>query len=689
MKSSEKEMVPFPVIRKRDGRLSRFDIKKIASAIHRSFFAIGEDNRDYCEKLSKMVLKELLESNAGSVPQVEDIQDAVERVLIRERQGKAAKAFILYRDKRTRIREGKSGLMDSVETILAETDKDTHYGLNSPGVKMLKIASSASRSYYLTRVIPSRFAEAHNRGDIHIHDLEYYAKSIHSLQIPLRDMLTRGFYSGYGFIRPPKHIMSLSALVAIIIQSCQNDMHGGQSIPAFDEQISDYIKSNENFHFSEEEVYQAMQGLVYNLNMMYSRMGEQVPMSTINIGLDTTPAGRLITRALLTAIKDGLGKGETPLFPWVVFHVKDGITYNEDDPNYDLFQLAVETASKRMNPVFAFADSPLNLESGGFAYWGDAIRLSGDMFTNSQTELDGYPGITGRGVISRVTLSLPRVAFKISHKRKDFVFKSFYSELKRTLDLCARQLLHRREVLAGLKVNEIPFVMGEKIFAGSEDLALNDSIGRAVDNGLLSIGFIGLAEALFILFGKSFAGDSKVLEFGLETIDFMREYIAELSGEFEAPFILTASSSGYAARRFPLLDCTEFSITPYVNDKKYYTQGTGIPGFEKIPWEDKLEIEAKFHNKIPGGHFTFLESKASPSVVEYMEVLKKMKETGICYGGISFPLHESLEDKDVHAKSKEKNGRIRTIHRAAGLLLPRDLINKALIEELEQRKTDL
>ena len=684
MNSSDKEMVPFPVIRKRDGRLSRFDIEKVSSAIHKAFYAIGEDDKEYCSELASMVVRELLETVDGRVPHVEEIQDAVERILIRERKERAAKGFILYRDKRTTIREGRSIMMDSVESILAETHKDSHFGLNSPGVKMMKIASAASRYYYLSRMIPSQFAEAHNRGDIHIHDLEYYAKTVHSFQIPVEEMFSKGFYSGYGFIRQPKHISSLSALVAMIIQSCQNEMNGGQSIPAFDSQIARYAQSRDDFSFSREEAFQAMQGLVYNLNMIYSRMGEQVPMSTINLGLDTSPEGRLITEALLNALEEGMGKGETPLFPWVVFHVKDGINYNEDDVNYDLLCKAVKTACRRMNPTFAFADAPVNRDAGEFAYWGDSSRIASD-FPFSGEDIS----VSGRGVIAQVTLNLPRVAFKIAHKRSDFQVKSFFSELRRSLELCARQMLHRRDILSSLRANELPFVMGGKFYSGSQNLNSEDHIEEALNNGFLSLGFIGLWEAMFIMKGRSFAQDEKTLDFALETIDFMRNHIGELSEEFEAPFILSASSSGYAARRFPLLDRAEFSATPYVNDKSYYTQGAGIQASEIVPWEKKLEIEAMFHNKIPGGHFTFLESEKNPSFEQYIKVIRKMKENGTGHGGISFALKESMEDGTILPVESGKDFRERSIRRASGLLLPQDRINEALKDELKQRKPDL
>lgn len=692
MNTTEKEVFPFPVIRKRDGRMVKFDINKISGAIFKAFYANGIEDKNLCDQLAQKVIKDLAEAIHGAVPQVEEIQDAVERILIREKYDRAAKAFILYRDKRTNIREGKSELMDSVESILEQTHKAGELGFNSTSVKMMKIASAASRAFYLTRIIPNQFAEAHNRGDIHIHDLDYYSKTINSLQIPLKKLLQEGFYSGYGFIRPPKHFSVAGALTAIIIQSCQNDMHGGQSIPNLDGQLGGYIRESMDEAPGEKEIFQAMEGLVYNLNMMYSRLGEQVPMSTLNIGTDTTPEGRAVAAGLLQALENGLGKGETPLFPWVVFHVKDGINFKPGDPNYDLLVKAVKTASRRMNPSFAFLDAPINQSAESIAYWGDASRSASNMtvyLSDEDTiEIVKAGSVAGWGNIAQTTINMPRIAFKIAHKRKDFLFKSFYSEIRRAMELCAQQMIHRRDILAGLHVNELPFVMGQKVYKGSEKLEWESTIHKVLERGAMSIGFIGLAEALYVLFAKSCANDEKTLNFAREVIDFMNQRTLDLSREFDASFVLSASSSGYAAQRFPILDRAEFSIVPMVNDKKFYTQGFGLQVLEDVPWEKRLEIEGEFHNKVSGGHFTFLESRGMPGEETYLKVINKMKESGIAYGGISFPLVESLEDGQLISDISKARGHIRGIRRAAGLLLPESRINDGLKDELAKKKFD-
>jgi ribonucleoside-triphosphate reductase (formate) len=686
MTENTKEMFPFPIIRKRDGRMTRFDIDKISGAVQKCFYATGIDDKNICESLAQMVIEDLVKYIGGSVPQVEDIQDMVEQVLIREGYVHQAKAFILYRAKRTGIREGKSELMDNVELILQETNKTQAPALNSPSAKMLRIATAASRTFYLTRLIPSQFAESHSRGEIHIHDLDYYGKTISSLQIPLGDVLRSGFHSGYSYIRPPKHFSTVGALTAMILQACQNDIYGGESVPVFDEYLGKYIRENIKEEVTPGEVAQTMEGLVYNLNMMYSRVGAQVPISTLNVGLDTTEEGRMVTSALLQAMENGLGRGETPLFPWIIYHVKKGVNYKEGDPNYDLYKKAIKVSSRRMNPSFAFVDAPINQGEKDVAYWGDGSRAATGLMSFSVME--GEKPDTrkwGWGTVGQVTINLPRVAFKISHKRKDFLVDSFMSELRRTFDTAGKQLLHRLDVLSALEVKELPFVMGEGVYRGTKNLDGDERLRDVLKNGILSIGFVGLAEAVYILRGRDHGEDEESLEFAVKTVEFMKELVEEMSREFEVNFVLTASSSGYAAQRFAQLDRVEFGITPLVNDKKYYTQGFSIPAHTKVNWEKKLEIEGKFHQVVEGGHFTYLLAEEMPDVETYEKVLSKMKESGVALGGIYYPLTESLEDGSILKETPEEGTRIRKIYRAAGLLLPEERVNEALRQEMDNR----
>lgn len=666
--------ITFPILRKRDGRLTKFDRNKITEAIHKAFFATGKESKIQAEHLCDLVVEELSKTHAGSVPQVEEIQDIVEKVLIKEGYLATAKAYILYRAKRTSIREGKSELMDTMEEIFKETNQEIPFHFLSPSAKMLKVASAASCNFYLSRIIPSQYADAHRKGEINIHSLEYYGKTSDSLQIPLYKLLTKGFSTGYGFLRPPKRYSSLAAQAAIILQSCQNDMFGGQAFYDFDGEMGRF--TDEHLHENEEQCFQAIEGLVYNLNMMYSRVGAQVPLSTISVGLDTTKSGRLVTKHLLEMLKRGLGRGETPIFPEVIFCLKEGVNYDPGDPNYDLFKLAIEVSSRRMNPNFAFMDAPFN-KSAQVAYWGDGSRIEGNRVGDSSP--------LGRGNIASVVINLPRIALWMAHKRADFKMDSFYSELFRIINLSAQQILNRLEMLNHLKRKELPFIMGQGVYMGSESLADNDEIKMALRNGTLSIGFMGLAETLFILQGRHHGQDPDVTKLGLEIVEYMRGRISEIAEEHNLNFVLSAPTSGRIAGEFIISDRQEFGIVPDVTDKSYYTNSFHVPAGHKISMEDHLKIEAPYHKLCNGGHFTFVSASAPPSPETMESVIIAMKEAGIGYGGMSFPLDECLECGTLLVEG-EKCGQcggtqVKKLRRASSHLSPLEHLGEAFEKE--------
>jgi len=383
----------FKVIKKRDGREVLFDETKITDAIFKAARAVGGEDRQTAMELTIEVLKMLKKMFNGNIFGVEEVQDVVEKVLIEHGHARTAKAYILHRDRRTRIREAKGDLMDAVEEILEETNRENANISNSPSAKMLQIASAASKKFYLTRLIPEEMSQAHLRGDIHIHDLDFYGKTLTCVQIPLGKLLTEGFSTGHGYIRAPKRPTSATALAAIVLQSSQNDMHGGQSFAFFDRDMAPFVEDADDF-----ETYQAMEALIYNLNSMHSRAGAQVPFSSINVGTETGEAARRVVRNLLLAYEAGLGRGENPIFPNIIFRVKKGINFNPEDPNYDLFQLAIKVASKRLNPTFSFMDSTFNNE------YGDEISYMGCR-TRVMANRRGPVVTDGRGNLSFTTIS--------------------------------------------------------------------------------------------------------------------------------------------------------------------------------------------------------------------------------------------------------------------------------------------
>lgn len=669
-----KEASPFAIIRKRDGRLVRFEKAKIRNAILKALSATGQGDAKAGEQLTDQVIENLKLEFKGIVPQVEDIQDEVERRLILAGHADTAKAYILYRAMRSHIREGKSALMDTVEDILKEHPEPEPYQINSPSAKMLKIAQAASRSFYLARLIPNQYSEAHKKGEVYIHDLDYYGKTIDSFHIPLKELLQNGFSAGYGHIRPPKRLSSATAIASIILQSCQNDLFGCQSFPAFDRDLAEF--GTQFCDENEETVFQAMEGIVYNLNSMYSRVGAHVPLSSISLGSDTSKWGRMVTKSLLRALQRGLGKGETPLFPQVVFKVKRGVNLAPQDPNYDLFKLALEVAARRMNPTFAFLDAPYNASlKKECAYFANGTRIA--------ENCRGGSAPVRRGNIATVTINLPRVALKVTHKRKNFPLESFFKELEKTFELAKKILLHRLEILSHLKISDLSFVMGEQLYEGAGQLNSDDEIGAALVHGTLSIGFTGLAEALMLLCGKvQNSGEGQTL--GLEIVEFMHGLIQKMREAHNLNFVLTIPASEELCGYFAKLDKLMFDKAP-----SYYTKGFQLPYNLNIRWDEKLATEAPYHRFCNGGHFTFLEGKG---LIENMELLHKiiitMHKLQIGYGGISFPLNECKQCGNiVKGETCESCGShdIRKIRRFSTLLAPLEFFSPLQRKVLEDK----
>ena len=665
-------------IQKRDGRIVAFDIEKIVAAIYKAAQSVGGHNLDTARQLAEHVVVYLQREKKVSLPAVEEVQDAVETILIENGHARTAKAYILYRDRRTRIREGKSELMDAVAEILVETNRENANVGNSPSAKMLQIASAASRQYYLSRLIPDDIAQAHRSGDIHIHDLDFYAKTLTCVQIPLGKLLHSGFNTGHGYIRPPRRPASAAALAAIILQSSQNDMHGGQSFAFFDRDMADFVADA-----PENEVYQAMEGLVYNLNSMHSRAGSQVPFSSINLGCDTSEPGRLVTRNLLLAYEKGLGHRETPIFPNIIFRVKAGVNLDPQDPNYDLFKLAMRVAATRMNPTFSFMDSSFNQPYGAeVAYMGCRTRVIADRHGESVSD--------GRGNLSFTSINLPRIALK---SKGDV--QLFFENLEEVLTLVSRQLMHRYQIQAHLKVRDMPFLMGQGLYIDSDKLSPANEIADVIRHGTLSIGFIGLSETLTALTGVHQAQSIESQKLGLEIVGFMRKMVDHFSDQYDLNFTLLATPAEGLSGRFVGIDRGLFGNIRGVTDKDYYTNSFHVPVGCEISSFAKLALEAPYHAMTNAGHISYVELDAPPQQnLESIETLVRyMASAGIGYGGINFPIDECtacgysgvIEDDCPACGSYE----IRRIRRITGYLSTLDRFNDAKRAELKDRKSHL
>jgi len=694
-------------ITKRDSRVVEFNESKITDVISKAFAAVDEPNRQEAFKLTLSVLEKISERFSEGDFNVENVQDLVEEAMIEKGFSKAAKAFILYREKRSRIRDAKSELMDAVADILRETSRDNANVGNSPSAKVLQISEEASKNYYLKRVIPEHIAKAHGDGDIHIHDISWYGKTLTCLQIPLDKLLREGFNNGHGYIRSPRGIKTAAALAAIILQSNQNDMHGGQSFAYFDRDLAVYVEKefarqerivrntlkslgveadeekirNLVHEQARDETYQAMEGFIYNLNTMHSRAGAQVPFSSINFGTDTTVYGRMITECFLKAYERGLGKGETPLFPNVCFKVREGVSFDPKDPNYDLFQLSMKVACKRLFPNFSFQDSTFNRQFGDeeVAYMGCRTRVIGNV---------NGPEITnGRGNNSFTTINLPRLALRAE---KDY--SRFWNYLNGMLELCVEQLLLRYEVQKKLKVKDFPFLMGMKLYQDSEDLDFNDTIEPAIKNGTLSIGFIGLAECLTALTGKHHGESQESQALGISIISHMRRYCDEMVKKHGLNFSLLATPAEGLSGKFVKIDKKVYGEIPGVTDKVWYTNSFHVPVEYKIDALDKIALEGVYHKHCNAGHISYIELPTAPNnnLQAFEELVRAMAEADMGYAAVNFPV-DICRDCGFNGLIKEDNchecgsGNISRVRRITGYLSTLDKFNNSKKAEVEHR----
>nr|WP_122012256.1 anaerobic ribonucleoside triphosphate reductase [Maliibacterium massiliense] len=387
---------------------------------------------------------------------------------------------------------------------------------------------------------------------------------------------------------------------------------------------------------TEKATYQAMEALVHNLNTMHSRAGAQTPFSSINYGTDTSPEGRMVIRNILLATEAGLGMGETPIFPIHIFKVKEGVNYNPGDPNYDLFHLACRVSAKRLFPNFSFLDAPYNLQyyrpghpETEIAYMGCRTRVMGNVYDPAQQ-------VTfGRGNLSFTSINLPRIAINAKGN-----IEWFFEELERKMDLVTKQLLDRFRIQAAKKVRNYPFLMGQGVWIGSEKLDIDDEVGEVLKNGTLSVGFIGLAEALVALTGKHHGQSPEARNLGLEIVGFMRDYLDRLSQEKQLNFTLLATPAEGLSGRFVRLDRARFGSIPGVTDREYYTNSFHVPVYYDISAFDKIQIEAPYHALTNAGHITYVEldGDTATNIEAFERVVRAMKEAGVGYGSINHPV---------------------------------------------------
>jgi ribonucleoside-triphosphate reductase len=661
---------------KRDGRRVSFNSIKITNAIKGAADEIAVNLKESeAIELTQKVIKAIEEMDTSDIT-VEDIQNTVEKILLENSFKGIGNAYSSYRKERTKVREIKSDLMKAIELIGVETDRDNANVGNNFSSKLLRIASESNKWHNLA-MMPKYMAKAHENGDIYYHDLDSYNLTTNCLHIPTKEVLQRGFNTGYGGIRPPKRIESACELSCILLQSTQNDMFGGQSHPDFDNDMGEFIeptrveirKELEEVGVDKDKIEnlvekrlrkaieQSMQGIVYNLNTMHSRAGSQVPFSSINLGIPNNKDAALVCEVFLLEYEKGLGVGEQPIFPNIIFRVKSGINRETTSPYHYLYKIACRVASKRMNPTFMNIDADFNK----FYYDQGVLPATMGCRTYVCSNINGEAGTKGRGNIAPTTINLPRIGILAKGSEE-----KFFSLLDNRLELAHEALLHRYNVLKKLKIKDLPFVAGQGLMKGSEGLAPDDYIEPILKQGSWSIGFIGLAETLTAILGEHHGESDEAKDLGVRIITHIRNYTDLKTEEEKLNWSTYATPAEGLSGRFILQDKKIFGEIPGVTDKDYYTNSYHVPVGYPISIKDKIEIEAPYHKLCNAGHISYIELDDRPNGEVIMDILNyAYTNTNISYLGINFHIRyckscgtylHSGEQKCYHCGSTDIQG---------------------------------
>lgn len=555
-------------------------------------------------------------------------------------------------------------LMGIIDEIIQSTNLDlTQENANMDGKGpmgiMSLIAAAGAKEYGLKNLLSEDVKEAFESGYIHIHDFDFYASGTTTcVQIPLGKILKDGFNTGHGFMREPGSIMSAMALASIVFQANQNQMHGGQAMPMFDFDLAPYVNKSfvkakrtvlsinpslsqeevedKAWKLTEREVYQSCEAFIHNSNSMHSRGGSQVPFISINYGTDTSKEGKMIVRNMLLATQRGLGGGETPIFPIQIMKMKEGVNFNSEDPNYDLFQLSLETTAKRLFPNYVFIDAPQNI----MFYDGTPESEIATMGcrTRIMANVNGKGNSVGRGNLSFTTINLPLLAIESGS------VEGFFVKLEKYIDLCSKQLMERYLYQAERTVANFKFLYTQGVYMNGEELGMNEKLGEILKHGSLSIGYVGLAETLVSLIGKHHGESEESQKLGLKIVQFIREKTDAEAKRTGMNFTCLATpAESYAGKALKIAK-EKHGVIKGVTDKNWFTNSNHVPVEYEINAINKIKIEAPYHALTNAGHITYVELKedASKNLPALETLVRAMKDNGTGYGSFNVPVDQCM-----------------------------------------------
>ena len=577
--------------------------------------------------------------------------------LMKSPRKEVAKAYIAYRDKRDVARKAKTHDI-FLEIIAAKkndvTRENANMNADTPAGMMMKFASESTKPFVDDYLLSPETRDAVRHNLLHIHDKDYYpTKSLTCVQHPLDNILKNGFEAGHGESRPAKRIETASVIACISLETAQNEMHGGQAIPAFDFYMAPYVRASyieevkyleqlngedySDLYYAEikdyvvaeltglsgrerimhhainrtvSRVHQAMEAFIHNMNTINSRPGNQVVFSSVNYGTDTSAEGRCIIREILKSTYEGVGNGSTAIFPIQIWKKKRGVSYLPEDPNYDLYCLACKVTARRFFPNFVNLDAPYNFNEK----WGadDPERYKWELATmgcRTRVFENRYGDKTsiGRGNLSFSTINIVRLALEVMHiEDYNARINAFFAKLDELLSVTAKQLDDRYNFQKTAMAKQFQLVMS-KLWTGADTLKPNDTIESVINQGTLGIGFIGLAEALIALTGHHHGESEEAQKLGLEIVTYMRDRALEFSEKYEHNYSILATPAEGLSGRFTKRDKKDFGIIPGVTDKDYYTNSNHVPVYYHCSPRHKAEIEGPYHNLTRGGHIFYVE----------------------------------------------------------------------------------
>lgn len=668
---------------KRDGRIVGFNEQKIMAAVRKAMLHTdkGED-----ERLVQQIADRI--GFAGK-PQmtVEDIQNQVEMELMKSSRKDVARTYIAYRNQRSVARKAKTRDV-FLEIINVKNNDITRENANmnadTPAGMMMKFSSETTKPFVDDYLLSEESREAVRQNRLHIHDKDYYpTKSLTCCQHPLDHILERGFSAGHGSSRAAKRIETASVLACISLETAQNEMHGGQAIPAFDFYLAPYVRSSfveelkalenltgENYaHLYNKEiddylkkpleglegearmvqhainktvarVHQAMEAFIHNMNTIHSRGGNQVVFSSINYGTDTSAEGRCVIRELLNSTYDGVGNGETAIFPIQIWKKKRGVNYLPGEPNYDLYGLACKVTARRFFPNFLNLDATFNQSEAWKA--DDPKRYMHEVATmGCRTRVFenryGMKTSVGRGNLSFSTINIVRLAIEcMDITDKEARINSFFAKLDNMLDVAARQLNERYDFQKTAMAKQFPLLM-RSLWTGAEELSPDETIEKVINQGTLSIGFIGLAECLKALVGAHHGESDEAQQLGLRIVDYMRCRCNEFSEKYHHNFSLLATPAEGLSGKFTKIDRKKFGVLEGITDRDYYTNSNHVPVYYKCSARHKAEVEAPYHEMTRAGHIFYVEmdGDATHNPQAIMNVVDMMDHYNMGYGSVN------------------------------------------------------